>query len=132
MRPTVAIDLDGTLAEKDGPFDINHIPDPCPEARDFLTDVRQYADVLIYTCRCNAELNKPEAPSLLRKRVVTWLEEHDLPYGDVWIGQGKPIACAYVDDRAVYASPHTLRGDYMDVSEAIWGLCKCLVEEEDE
>ena len=44
-------------------------------------------------------------PGKLRIKVIEWLEKYKFPYTDVYIGQGKPRAAAFIDDRAVNCSP---------------------------
>ena len=44
-------------------------------------------------------------PGQLRVKVIEWLEKHGFPYTDVYIGQGKPRAAAFIDDRAVHCNP---------------------------
>jgi hypothetical protein len=39
--------------------------------------------------------------------VKYWLDKHGFVYSEIYIGQGKPAASAYVDDRAVRCSPQT-------------------------
>ena len=43
----------------------------------------------------------------MKIRIIDWLEKYKFPYTDVYIGQGKPRASAYIDDRAVHCSPQT-------------------------
>ena len=33
--------------------------------------------------------------------IRAWLEGHDIPYDEVFVGAGKPAAAAYVDDNAI-------------------------------
>ena len=106
MRKTVCVDLDGVLASyKDGWKGVDHFGDPIPGAVEFTKALAAKCDVVIHTCRCNPEVNKPEAASLLGNRVRAWLDEHGFAYHDVFTGTGKPIAAAYVDDRAVVCVP---------------------------
>ena len=106
MKKTVCVDLDGVLADYSmGWKGVDHIGDPLPGAVEFLKKLGKKYSVVIFTTRCNPEINKPESASLLRNRVRDWLEEHGFKYDDIYIGVGKPIASAYVDDRAVSCVP---------------------------
>jgi hypothetical protein len=105
MKKIVAVDVDGVLAQYDGWKGIDHIGDPILGAVEFTRDLSAYVDVLIFTSRCCEELNKPEKAHLLRDRLVKWLDQHGFTYADVYVGQGKPPASAYIDDRAVVCRP---------------------------
>jgi hypothetical protein len=104
-KKTVAVDVDGVLAEYHGWHGVDHIGDPLPGAIDFMKALSEICDVLVYTTRCCEEINKPEKAHLLVNRVRAWLDKHGFEYADIWSGQGKPIAVAYVDDRGVSCRP---------------------------
>lgn len=104
-RPVVAVDLDGTLTAEAAWQGVGYFGDLLPGAREFLTQLREFADVVIHTCRANPELGRGEGPAPLKRRIVCWLEDNHLPYDDVWGGVGKPIADAYIGDRAVSCRP---------------------------
>lgn len=107
MKKTVCVDLDGVLAKYDGWKGVEHIGDPIPGAVEFTKELSKIGDVVIFTTRCNPEVNKPEKAHLLVNRVEAWLDEHGFEYAHVYAGVGKPIAVAYVDDRAVTCEPQT-------------------------
>lgn len=97
-RPSVACDLDGTLADIIIPHDPNRIGDPRPGAREWLQLFRLAgADIIIHTCH-------PNEP-LIRK----WLRDNRMPFDYInrhpdqpaWLQ--KPLAVAYLDDRGVDA-----------------------------
>jgi len=102
----VCVDLDGTLAPYFGWKGSDHFEEPFEGARSFLQALHQ-ADykITIFTCRCNEDLGNPLPKEKLVEYVRGWLEKHDLPYDEIYAGQGKPIAVAYVDDRGVSCSP---------------------------
>jgi len=105
-RPTVAIDLDGVLATYNGTWrGVDFIGDPIPGAVDFTKEVSKMADVVIWTTRTNPDENYEDTSSELRQKVVNWLMQHGFSYRAVYMGSGKPIAAAYVDDRAVPCQP---------------------------
>ncbi|GAB6165611.1 hypothetical protein JCM19992_16110 [Thermostilla marina] len=102
---TIAVDLDGVLARYDrwrGPL---HFGAPIEGAREFLAALRRLGRVLIYTTRTSAEANGGTSVVELVDRVRGWLDDHELPYDAIHAGGGKPIAAAYVDDRAVVCRP---------------------------
>jgi len=120
-KRTVAVDLDGVLAQYTGWKGIDHIGDPIPGARAFLQTLRERFEVVIHSCRCNTELNR-EGANLLRNRIRDWLEKHDLPYDHIWAEAGKPAAVAYVDDRAVECRPEEHQNPVDAYADAIWGV----------
>src|SRR5439155_15261176 len=53
------------------------------------------------------EANRPAsdlAPRLVHS-VRYWLEKHRFSFSEIYAGQGKPLASAYVDDRAIACAP---------------------------
>lgn len=105
-KKTVCVDLDGVLAAYEGYKGVDYFDDPFPGAREFLTDLRKAARVVIFTTRASVSAHGNEASAdELKAKVVTWLTYWELPYDEVWTGAGKPIASAYVDDRAVPCVP---------------------------
>ena len=109
-KPRVCVDLDGVLAKYDGWDGIENIGPPLPGAVDFANSLSKIADIVIFTSRCSLDQGGlPEksgiVPGKLRLIVVEWLEKHGIPFADVYMGQGKPRASAFIDDRAVSCSP---------------------------
>jgi hypothetical protein len=125
MKRTVCVDLDGVLAKYDGWKGVDHIGDPIPGAVEFTKALSELCDVVIFTTRCNPEVNKPEAVHLLVNRVRAWLDAHGFAYADIYAGTGKPIAVAYVDDRAVVCRPEK-DVETQDYDRAL-RLCRALV-----
>ena len=112
MKKTVCVDMDAVLARYDGWHGVEVIGNPIPGAVEFTRTLSEIAEVVIFTTRCNPEINKPEKAHLLRNRVAQWLDKHGFAYADIYIGVGKPIASAYVDDRAVICRPQDDDGAY--------------------
>ena len=111
---TVAVDLDGVLAQYDGWRGVDQIGDPIPGARDFLLAIRVIpAQICIHTTRTNPDVQVSGRSDLsvaqLLLRVRTWLVKHDLPFDSISCRAGKPLAAAYVDDRAVVCRPQSYR-----------------------
>jgi hypothetical protein len=97
-RPfTIAFDLDGTLAEKEEPFNPDTIGDPIPEAVEYARRFQEAgARIIIFTVRGNKRL------------VRKWLDRHDVSYDYInenpdqpADASGKVLADVYIDDRAV-------------------------------
>lgn len=103
---TIAVDVDGVLAEYDAEaYDPMVIGEPRIGAQEFLQRLIDAGHtVIIHTCRA-AEV------------VTAWLDANALPYNSVWTEAGKPLAQAYVDDRAV-----RFCGDYDEAFNAATGV----------
>ena len=106
-RRRVCVDLDGVLAKYDRWKGIDHFGQPIPGALEFMKKLSKFAEITIFTSRCAQDVLEGSriTPGQLRIKVIEWLEKHDFPYTDVYIGQGKPRAAAFIDDRAVHCSP---------------------------
>lgn len=133
-KKTVCVDLDGVLARYNGFKGIDHFDDPFPGAREFLTDLRKVAKVVIFTTRAsvsahgNCDWPARNSVAELKAKVVAWLRKWELPFDDVWTAAGKPIASAYVDDRAVPCAPgKSARYPDLGFSHALQ-RCKALVD----
>jgi len=110
LKPRICVDLDGVLAKYTHWQGLDHIGEPIPGALKFAKNLAKYADLVIFTSRCSHDSgNDPDmvdlSPGQMRIRVIDWLEKHKFPYADVYIGQGKPRALAFIDDRGVSCSP---------------------------
>ena len=105
----VCVDLDGVLAKYDRWRGIDHIGEPIDGARQFMTDLAKVAEIVVFTSRCSSELIEAAGSNvtvgLSRVRVIEWLEKNKIPYSDVYVGQGKPRAAAFIDDRGVGCNP---------------------------
>ena len=106
-KKSICVDLDGVLADyRDGWKGIEHIGDPILGAREFLEWIRdQGYRIVIFTTRMNKESNPGLPLSDLLFKVVSWFHKNSLPFDEIYLGQGKPIASAYVDDRAISCRP---------------------------
>ena len=109
-KPRVCLDLDGVLAQYSGWEGLDQIGPPIPGALDFAWQLAEIADIVIFTSRCSLDAGG-EAPTTrlsarqLRIKIIDWLERYKFPYTDVYAGQGKPRASAFIDDRAVVCAP---------------------------
>jgi hypothetical protein len=103
-KKTVAVDLDATLITYDKWVGQEHFGSPRPGAAEFMTALREKYRVVIHTTRtsCGPEVGRECGDTEeLRHLVASWLDAHGIVYDEVWCRPGKPIAVAYVDDRAV-------------------------------
>lgn len=100
---TIAVDLDGTLAEKEEPFDPESIGSPIEAAIDYVKQFKKAgARIIIFTVRGDTAM------------VEKWLDDNEVPYDFVnhnpdqpEDSSGKVIADVYWDDRAYNAKdPH--------------------------
>lgn len=105
MKKTVCVDLDGVLAKYEHWTGSEKFGEPLPGAATFTRQLAETAHVVIFTTRCNREMNREQSAEGLRRRVALWLDDHGFAYHEIYIGQGKPHAAAYVDDRAVSCRP---------------------------
>ncbi len=122
MKKTVCVDLDGVLAKYDEWEGVDHFGDPIEGAVEFTKKLGETFDVVIFTTRCNPEVNKPERPHLLVNRVREWLDKHGFHYDDIYSGEGKPIAQWYVDDRAIVCRPQDELGAELAFESALWQM----------
>jgi hypothetical protein len=124
-KPRVCVDLDGVLAKYDKWRGVEHIGDPIPGALDFAKKLSKFAEIVIFSSRCAQDISEGMhlTPGQLRVGVIEWLEKHKFPYSDVWIGQGKPRAAAFIDDRGIHCSPQQDENAFEDALK----LAKVLV-----
>lgn len=106
-RRRVCVDLDGVLAKYDKWRGVDHFGEPIPGALEFMKKLAKFSEITIFTSRCSQDVLEGSVitPGQLRVKVIEWLEKHDFPYTDVYIGQGKPRAAAFIDDRGVHCNP---------------------------
>lgn len=102
-RPSVCVDLDGVLASYDGWKGLEHFGDPIEGAVEFTKELSRSHRVVIFTARCHVDDGGDVDHA--RKLVTGWLDRHGFAYDEIYTGQGKPFANAYIDDRAVSCRP---------------------------
>lgn len=106
--PTVCVDLDGVLAKYDGWKGIDHIGEPITGAVEFVRRLYEKTRVVIYTTRCKEydDIGFDHRPAHELATVVrAWLEKYQIPHDEIYVGQGKPFAVGYIDDRAIQCRP---------------------------
>lgn len=60
-----------------------------------------------------------EKGNILAYYVKEYMDKHNLPYDEVYYGQGKPVASYYVDDRGIRCLPQTDPKAYDKVLEVV-------------
>ena len=100
-KAKVCVDLDGVLAE---PINgkLTEIGPPVSGALEFMRSLAERAEITILTSRLATK------GKTLREReaaVRGWLKDNAIPFDKLHTGTGKPVAHAYVDDRAVSCRP---------------------------
>ena len=119
-KQTVAVDLDGVLAKYKAWDGVENIGNPIPGAQQFMQDLCKEYYVIVFTTRCSATFNPGYTSKQLIGHVVAWLLKHDIPHDSVYAGQGKPLATAYVDDRAVSCEPQKATNPHLAYNSALW------------
>lgn len=103
---TIAVDLDGCLAQYDGNYKALEIGEPVDKAREFLRSLHELGyRIVVFTSRTNQEVT------------WHWLRSHDMAEYVLIVTNVKPLAIAYVDDRAVQFD-----GDWSNVINRIHWL----------
>lgn len=104
-KHSVCVDLDGVLAHRTGN---KRIGSPIAGAVEFTRQLQVNAKVIIHTARFSttrAKQRSPAAVEALQKRIERWLDQHGFAWDTISIATAKPIASAYIDDRAVPCRP---------------------------
>ena len=111
MNEPLAVDLDGVLfkvfwgnVEEGMPFDSMEFGEVMPGAREGMKALKDAGFYLIiYTCRTNPGFPRKEKHSVmeLQNIIELKLKEEGIPYDEVFVGISKPVAVAYIDDRAI-------------------------------
>lgn len=124
--PMCWVDLDATLAKYGGWKGIHTIGEPFPGAAEFMhkliaLGVERGFGVGVFTTRTKLDMpgreildtEFPQAGDAhlighLEGLVVQWLRMYNIPFHEVYTGQGKPPGVAYIDDRGVWCDPKTM------------------------
>ncbi len=132
-KPVVCLDLDGVLATYTGWRGIEHIGEPIQGAVAFTRQLSKFCKIVIYTTRCKEYPQGTESPpgaqDVDRRPAIElvmivreWLDRHGFSYDEIYFGQGKPFAVAYIDDRAITCQPqetHTPEFEYQYALAAV-------------
>ncbi len=99
LKPVLAIDFDGTIAD-DSNFPV--IGEMKKGAREAIEKLSEKYEIVINSCRTSKKFrSKPD----YQKRVsemIEWLKEHKVKYDRINMGdEGKIVAKVYIDNRAI-------------------------------
>ena len=120
----VCVDIDGVLARYDRFEGLDHFGEPLPGAVRFTRDLSKIAEVVIFTSRCSPEEHGESGVERLKAAVQTWLDAHAFAYSGIYVGRGKPLASAFIDDRAVACRPQEAgEAAYIAALERARDLC---------
>lgn len=102
-KPTICLDFDGVLNNYHG-FDRHDLGEIRPGAEEFLKKLSRNYNVIIFSVR--------PFP-----KIVKWLKKHNLDEY-VWdVTSRKPVALAYIDDRAL-----RFEGNYEETLKELQGF----------
>ena len=134
----IAVDLDGCIAQQVEFHSTYKIGPPFPGAREFLQQLRDEGfRIIIHSARLNTidgpDFTAPEPYVFYQARTVIlkYLQDHDLPFDEVWAERGKPLAAAYVDDKAVRCAPSYPSYSFTRALEAVKDVLRQYVDPED-
>lgn len=103
QRARVCVDLDGVICQSATGSRKSNFGVPFDGAAEFLKELSTKADIVIFTGRL-ANLDAKEQAAI-KELIEAWFKDNRLPFDEIYVGQGKPHALAYVDDRAVTCRP---------------------------
>lgn len=98
MSNILAVDFDGTIVD----FAYPNMGKPKEGVKEALTKLKEKGfEIHIYTCRTNSDVS-PNAidKSMQVREIKKLMSEYKIPYDEVLVVE-KPIAFAYIDDRAI-------------------------------
>ena len=106
FKMNIAVDFDGVLNNYSG-YDPHDLCTPRSGVEDFLKQLNKQFDVIIYSTRNSSH-------------IVKWLEKYHLDKYIKVVTDKKPVAVAYIDDRAI-----RFNGDYQEcldnlITKAYW------------
>lgn len=103
MKPTVCVDMDAVLASYTKWKGVDDIGNPLPGAVAFMRQLhRDGYEIVVHTTRLDTRVNPDRTAEQLRYLVKYWLDYWRIPFDRL---EPKPLAVAYVDDRAVECRP---------------------------
>jgi hypothetical protein len=99
MRPRILIDLDGVIHKYSKGFHDGTLYDEVmPGARDFINNMKDIYEIVIFTARIS-KTKKRFAPPSAKKDVEDWLMKNGIHFD--LVTSDKLPAIAYIDDRAI-------------------------------
>jgi len=104
-RMTVCVDLDGVLCSRLYASGKHEFGEPIDGALEFTRELSQTARIIIYSARLGSGGSSATDQTRLADDIGRWLDSHGFAYDEICTDRAKPIAKAYVDDRAVPCRP---------------------------
>jgi 2'-5' RNA ligase len=103
--PSIAVDFDGTLQDERGPNgELLKYPDIGKPMEDVIKKLRVLKNegwrIIIFTCRTSVAKEHPEDALAQQVLVRNWLDEHAVPFDEVWPFP-KPFADIFLDDKSI-------------------------------
>lgn len=128
-RTRVCVDLDGVLARYDSWQGSDQIGSPVEGAREFALALAEIAEIVVFTSRCSQDpgdigVISRASTGQRRIQVISWLEKNKIPFSDVYVGEGKPRAAAFIDDRAVACRPQENPSAFDDALVSVRSLVR--------
>lgn len=111
------VDLDGVIfesvpGEHYHPF---HFGKPLPGAALFCKMIMKLGRLIIHSARCYEKSHPDILLSDMQKAIEEELNKHSIPFDEVYIGKGKPLALAYIDDKAIEVPRNPSTSDYLEI-----------------
>jgi len=127
----VAVDLDGTLAYYESWQGIDFIGGIMPGAKRFMNALHELGfHIIIHSTRLSPTINANYSLDELKAPIEKWLSENGIPYDEIWTYPGKPLAIAYIDDRAIQCKPMLQNGfDTREYERVLEQLAVCVYKE---
>ncbi|MBX2883397.1 MAG: hypothetical protein KTR32_25815 [Granulosicoccus sp.] len=105
-KARVCVDLDGVLCSRQYATGATEFGEPIDGAREFMQSLAEFAHTIIYTSRLGASASeKGTDATAMATAIKNWLDQHHIDFAEICTDKSKPIADAYVDDRAVSCRP---------------------------
>ncbi len=123
MRPKVCVDLDGVLASYEGWKGVDEIGDPLPGAVQFLEELQKFSRPVVFSTRTNEAFHQTITQKERGRIIEAWMTRHGIRGVHVALDLGKPLAMAYVDDRAVECRPQDEEDAFEKALRKIKWLC---------
>jgi hypothetical protein len=102
-KARVCVDLDGVLCQRAPGSRTESFGEPFDGALDFLMQLADKAEIIIFTARLSTE--DAQEKQKIHDLIAQWLKQHRLPFDEIYTGQGKPLASAFIDDRGISCRP---------------------------
>lgn len=105
IAATVVVDLDGTLMTPPRPIvdeagELRTDGEPEPGAIEAMRALHAAGWRIVVSSSRTWDRWGPRRLDWI-EAIESWLEQHAIPYDEVFAGAGKPAAAAYVDDNAI-------------------------------